>query len=58
MQDKIDAFLTALKGLLEKKGEKPALQRDLENPEKFAEHISHSIGSETQKINLGIPPKK
>lgn len=59
MKDKIDAFLNALRGILEKKGETPAMKRDFSEPDKFAEHISHSIGSSTQRISFGVSePKK
>lgn len=57
MKEKLDAFLNALRGILEKKGETPAMQRDLEKPEAFAEQISHSIGSSTQRISLHFEPK-
>ena len=58
MKDKIEQFLNALKSILEKKSEKPALKRDLEDPEKLAEFVSHSIGSDTQRIHLGGPTKE
>jgi hypothetical protein len=55
MKDKLDAFLNALRSILERKGETPAMARDLSDPDKFAEHISHSIGSSTQRITFTKP---
>ena len=52
MKEKIEAFLAALREKLLIKQNKPALARDLQEPEVFAEEISHSIGSDTQKITF------
>lgn len=58
MKDKIEIFLNNLRRLLDKKVGKPALQRDLENPEHLAEVVSHSIGSDTQPIKFTQPTKQ
>lgn len=52
MNSKLEKFLSALREKLLKKEGKPALDRDLEDPEKLAETVSHSIGSDTQRISL------
>lgn len=52
MKEKIEAFIAALRDKLLTKQDKPALARDLQEPEAFAEQVSHSIGCETQKITF------
>ncbi len=51
-KNNIDLFLDKLRALLTKKEGKPALDRDLKDPEKLAETVSHSIGSDTQPIKF------
>lgn len=52
MNAKLEAFLKLLGVKLEAKENTEALERDLENPEKLAETVSHMIGSSTRRISL------